>query len=95
MKLSLEYILKRKRTTLESFIKINRIETYEDLVQHCTLRGFIPVSEEDYQKINERKEIKNIDRDASSTQKEKAKRNNTKRKRSTQKLLSNSNKKKN
>ena len=50
MKLNLTYYLKRKKTDLKTFLKINRLTSYEQLVEFCKLRSFIPISKDDFEK---------------------------------------------
>ncbi len=38
MSIKLEYILKRNKSNLKTFIKKNKLTTYQDLVEYCETR---------------------------------------------------------
>ena len=92
MSISLEYLLRRKRSSLESFVKKNRLTSYNELVKYCKSRNLIPCEKEEYDNIvvqkevkksvNEKKEVKKkpaVTRKTSKTSKTKKGRNTTKK----------------
>ena len=90
MSIKLEYVLRRNKSDLKTFIKKNKLTSYLILLEYCVTRRFIPCTEEDYNQIVKVKlEIKNepaVDREASKTQKPKKRRNSRKKKSDTSKL---------
>ena len=91
MKIKLDYYLKRKRISLEGFLKINKLTSYKDLLEFCNVRNFIPVNIKEYEKISESKKKKppeSVNRKISETQKKKSNRPGRKSKPSTQKISS-------
>lgn len=48
MSIDLKDYLRRKRTTIEKFVQISNIETYQDLLDYCERRGCDPISEEEF-----------------------------------------------
>ena len=90
MAIKLEYILKRNKTDLYTFITKNKLTTYNKLVEYCSIRGFIPCKESEYfeQLPKEKKdEVKKPSRKNSSTQKKRKPRNSNKRKQTSQRVL--------
>jgi hypothetical protein len=51
MKINLTYYLKRKNFDLKLFLKINNLTSYNQLVEFCKLRSFVPIDENEYNKI--------------------------------------------
>ena len=90
MSIKLEYVLRRNKSDLRTFIKKNKLTSYLVLLEYCLTRRFIPCTEEDYNQIVKVKlEIKNepaVDREVSKTQKPKKRRNSRKKKSDTPKL---------
>ena len=59
MSISLEYLLRRKKSTLENFIKKNKLTSYNELVEYCKSRTLVPCEEKEYDSIvNSQKEVK-------------------------------------
>ena len=59
MSISLEYLLRRKKSSLESFVKKNRLTSYNELVEYCKSRNLVPCEEKEYDSIvNSQKEVK-------------------------------------
>jgi len=59
MSISLEYLLKRKKSTLENFIKKNKLTSYDELVKYCKNRNLIPCEQKEYDDIvSPQKEVK-------------------------------------
>ena len=96
MNIKLEYILKRNKSNLRMFIKKNKLTSYEELLEYCAIRKFIPCTESDYNLTVEVKlESKNepsVSRTASKAHKPKKRRNSRKKKSSTPKLPDSSDK---
>jgi len=92
--ITLENILKRNKKTLLDFIQKNKLTSYDDLIQYCKRRKFIPCKEEDYNQVldgkNEKSTIdrnkKSLDRETSEAQKKRKARNSSKRKQAAPKL---------
>ena len=92
--ITLENILKRNKKTLLDFIQKNKLTSYDDLIQYCKRRKFIPCKEEDYNQVldgkNEKSTIdrnkKSLDRETSEAQKKRKTRNSSKRKQAAPKL---------
>lgn len=85
MKVNLTYYLKKKNLDLKSFLKVNCLTSYEDVIRFCSLRSFLPVSKKEFDTVkkqtskNETKKKSNS-RKTSSTQKKKSTRTRIKRK---------------
>ena len=96
MSIKLEYILSRNKSDLKTFIKKNKLTSYEELLEYCMSRSFIPCTESVYNLIAEVKlESKNepsVSRTASKAHKPKKRRNSRKKKSSTPKLPDSSDK---
>ena len=59
MSIDLAYLLKRKKSTLEKFIKKNKLTSYNELVNYCKNRNLIPCEQKDYDSIvSPQKEVK-------------------------------------
>ena len=94
MKIDLNHILKRNKITLENFLKKNNIKSYEQLVEYCENKNFIPASLEDFTKIvlqekivpvlSDKKEETDDSRAVVVSQEKKDKRSFNKKKQSTQ-----------
>ncbi len=73
MSIKLEYILKRNKSNLKIFIKKNKLTTYQELLEYCDSRKFIPCTEEEYNKVTHEEVVqdgrKETGRKASKTQK--------------------------
>ena len=96
MSIKLEYILKRNKSNLETFVKKNKLTSYQRLLEYCESRRFIPCSEEEYDKVaqkelvqNERKEVSGK---AGKTQAPKKRRYRRKKQQDTSKLPDSSDK---
>lgn len=85
MSINLTYYLRKKNLDLKTFLKINRLTSYEDVIGFCKLRSFLPVSEKEFNSVT-KKALKNeakkkpASRKASSSQKKKSTRPRSKRK---------------
>lgn len=90
MAIKLENILKRNKSDLSTFIRKNKLTTYNSLVEYCISRGFIPCEESEY-KLNMPKEKKDDDkkpsRKNSNPQKKRKPRNSNKTKQDSQRVL--------
>jgi hypothetical protein len=75
MSIKLEYILKRNKSNLKTFIEKNKLTSYNELVEYCKTRKFIPCTESEYTSVVQVKlEAKNepkVNREVSETQKPK------------------------
>tara|TARA_B100001093_G_scaffold520343_1_gene614876 strand:- start:5632 stop:5928 length:297 start_codon:yes stop_codon:yes gene_type:complete len=89
MSIKLEYILKRNKSNLKTFIQKNRLTSYQRLLEYCESRKFIPCAEEEYNKVvkepvqNERKKVSGK---ASQAQEPKKRRYRRKKQQDTPKL---------
>jgi len=98
MKIKLDYYLKRKRITLQDFLKINNLTSYKDLLEFCNKRNFIPVDEKELAKLNESKKKNKSEPTSgktSKTQKKKSSRPGIKNKSSSQNVSFGDDKKQN
>jgi len=95
MSINLEYILKRNKSNLDTFIKKNELTSYDKLLEYCEMRKFIPCTEEEYDKIankkvaNKKVEVQDepkVNREASKAQKPKKRRYRRKKQQDTPKL---------
>ena len=94
MKIDLKHILKRNKTTLENFLKKNDIKSYEQLIEYCENKNFIPSSLEEFSKIvlqekivpvlSDKKEESDDNRTVVVSQEKKDKRSSSKKKQSSQ-----------
>jgi|10_taG_2_1085330.scaffolds.fasta_scaffold187022_2 hypothetical protein len=50
MKISLQYLLNKKHTTLKKFCDINVLATYLELVAYCEAKNLAPVSREEFER---------------------------------------------
>ena len=57
MSIKLEYILKRNKSNLETFIQKNKLTTYRSLLEYCDSRRFIPCTEEEYNQAVEKEPV--------------------------------------
>ena len=48
MSIDLKFLLHKNKTTIQDFIKANKIKAYKDMVAYCNERGIHPISEEEY-----------------------------------------------
>ena len=55
MSIKLEYILNRNKSNLEFFIDKNELTTYDKLLKYCEMRKFVPCTEEEYDKVVNKK----------------------------------------
>ena len=65
MTISLDYILKRNKSDLKTFIRKNKLTSYELLLEYCETRKFIPCSEAEYNKIIGKEVVQNEQRKVS------------------------------
>ena len=90
MSIKLDYIIKRNKSSLRKFIVKNRLTTYQDLLEYCESRKFIPCTEEAYNEVVDkeavRDERKKVSGKASKTQEPKKRRYRRKKQQSTSKL---------
>ena len=90
MSIKLEYILKRNKSNLKSFIQKNKLTSYQRLLEYCESRKFIPCSEEEYNEIEKKEPVyderKSVSRSASKTQEPKKRRYRRKKQQDTSKL---------
>ena len=90
MSIKLDYIIKRNKSSLETFVLKNRLTTYQDLIEYCASRKFIPCTEEEYNKVVLKEEVQNerkkVSRKTSKTQEPKKRRYRRKKQQSTSKL---------
>ena len=95
MSIKLEYILRRNKSSLEVFIKKNKLTTYQELLEYCDSRKFIPCTEEAYNKAIQKEPVqdgrKEVSRKASKTQEPKKRRYRRKKQQDTPKLSDSSN----
>ena len=49
MAIELEYVLKRNKSTLATFITKNKLTSYDDLIQYCGKRNFFPCKKEEFE----------------------------------------------
>ena len=96
MSIKLEYILKRNKSNLKTFIEKNKLTSYNELVEYCKTRKFIPCTESEYTSVVQIKlEAKNepkVNREVSETQKPKKRRYRRKKQQDTSKLPDSSDK---
>mgnify|MGYP007072139823 CR=1 FL=1 len=91
MSTNLNYIIRRNKSSLETFIAKNRLTSYTALVEYCWQRKFVPCTEEEYTSVvgaeskNEKKE--KLERKASVPQKKRKARTSSKSKQNTSRVL--------
>ena len=82
MSIRLEYILARNKSNLKIFISKNKLTSYDQLVEYCKSRNFIPCLEEEYNNVTKKDVVRNVrkttTRKTSKTQK--SKRGNSRKK---------------
>jgi|6_EtaG_2_1085325.scaffolds.fasta_scaffold00227_31 hypothetical protein len=49
IKISLQHLLSKNKTDLRSFLRKNKLNSYDDVLVYCEGRNIIPVSREEYQ----------------------------------------------
>ena len=100
MTIKLEYILKRNKSNLETFIRENKLTSYKELLEYCEIRKFIPCSEQEYNEVSkiskisekivtkktETKDERKVSRKTSKTQEPKKRRYRRKKQQDTSKL---------
>jgi hypothetical protein len=90
MSIKLEYILKRNKSNLKIFIKKNKLTTYQELLEYCDSRKFIPCAEEEYNEVTKKEPVqdgtKKVSGKASKTQEPKKRRYRRKKQQNTPKL---------
>ena len=83
MSIKLDYVLKRNKSTLMTFIIKNKLTSYEILLKYCNSRKFIPCTEEEYNEATKKEPVlderKKVSRKASKTQEPKKRRNRRKK----------------
>ena len=92
MSIKLEFILKRNKSNLSTFIQKNKLTTFQNLLEYCESRRFIPCTEEEYKAAasreivqDEQKKVKASGK-TSKTQKPKKRRYSRKKQQSTPEL---------
>ena len=90
MSIKLEYILRRNKTNLKTFINKNKLTSYQKLIEYCDYRGFIPCDEQSFAEVTAEPEESNVKqkvrRQTSKAQKPKKTRNRRKKQPSPSKL---------
>ena len=90
MSIKLEYILKRNKSNLLTFIQKNKLTSYQQLLEYCDSRRFIPCSEEEYNDVIKKElvqdERKKVSGKASKAQEPKKRRYRRKKQQDTPKL---------
>lgn len=51
--ISLEDYLKRKRTSFDKFKKLNKIQSYDDVLKYCLDRECLPITLERYKELSQ------------------------------------------
>ena len=51
LSIDLNYILRRNKINLETFIKINSLASYNDVIEYCAQRGFSPCTQQEYESV--------------------------------------------
>ena len=96
MSINLDYILKRNKSDLKTFILKNKLTSYKLLLEYCESRKFIPCSEEEYNKVVQKEEVqderKKVSRKTSKTSEPKKRRYRRKKQQDTPKLPDSSDK---
>ena len=96
MSINLDFILKRNKTSLESFVKKNKLTSYEKLLEYCAMRKFIPCTEEEYNNVVNKGSVddgkREVSRKASKAQEPKKRRYRRKKQQDTSKLPNSSDK---
>jgi len=98
MSIKLDYILGRNKSNLKTFIAKNKLTSYEQLLEYCEMRRFIPCTEDEYILVAEVKptlEPKNetkVSRKVSKTSKPRKRRNSSKKQQPAPKLPNSSDK---
>ena len=90
MSIKLDYILRRNKTNLKIFIAKNKLTNYQELVEYCQTRRFIPCLEKEYDEVAKKEiipnEKKEVSRPAGKTQEQKKRRYRRKKQQDTSKL---------
>ena len=96
MSIKLDYIIKRNKSSLKKFVQKNKLTTYQILLEYCDSRKFIPCTEEEYNKVEDKEvvqdEPKKVSRKAGKTPAPKKRRNRRKKQQDTPKLPNSSDK---
>lgn len=96
MSIKLEYILRRNKSNLETFIKKNKLTSYSILLEYCRMRKFIPCTEAEYDDVVNKEKAKDEGRKvsgkASKTQEPKKRRYRRKKQQDTSELSNSSDK---
>jgi hypothetical protein len=96
MSINLDYILKRNKSDLKTFILKNKLTSYKLLLEYCESRKFIPCSEAEYNKVVQKEEVqderKKVSRKTSKTSEPKKRRYRRKKQQDTPKLPDSSDK---
>lgn len=75
MSISLDYLLKRKKSTLKHFIEKNKLTSYDGLVEYCKSRNLLPCNKDEYDNIvipkEEKKKSINVKKEVKETTKNK------------------------
>ena len=96
MSINLDYILKRNKSDLKTFILKNKLTSYKLLLEYCESRKFIPCSEAEYNNVVQKEEVqderKKVSRKTSKTSEPKKRRYRRKKQQDTPKLPDSSDK---
>ena len=96
MSIKLEYILKRNKSDLKTFIQKNKLTSYHRLLEYCESRKFIPCSEEEYNELEKKEPVQNerkkVSGKAGKAQESKKRRYRRKKQQDTSKLPDSSDK---
>ena len=72
MKINLDYVLKRNKTDLITFVRLNKLKSYSELLSYCATRDFIPCTEKEYNEVSGPKNVKQIKKTSSAATSKKA-----------------------
>lgn len=50
-KIKLDYFLRKSKVGLNTFCEKNNLKSYDELVEYCSLKNFISVTKEEYEKV--------------------------------------------
>tara|TARA_R110000787_G_C13333348_1_gene437563 strand:- start:406 stop:705 length:300 start_codon:yes stop_codon:yes gene_type:complete len=98
MSIKLDYILRRNKSNLKTFVAKNKLTSYEQLLEYCEMRRFIPCTEAEYILVAEVKptlEPENetkVSREVSKTPKPRKRRHSSKKQQPAPKLSDSSDK---
>lgn len=58
MKIKLELMLEKNKTSLREFINKNKLTSFKEFIEYCEKRKFVPVSEEQFNLVNKSSNVK-------------------------------------